>query len=391
MRLLMLVHNVAFRGGGTFLRAFHLARRLARRGRDVTVVASSAGPAGRGREHTVEGVRLVEAPGWLPARWRYGYDPAEALWRARWVQRQSFDVVHAFDSRPTVIYPALAAHHRGARLAMDWCDWFGRGGAVEQRPNRWQRIILRPLETYFEETFRARAELTTVINRPLEERARRLGVDPATIHRLPNGADVDSLVPQDRPSARAALGLPAGQEWIGYLGALFAADAALLAEAFERVHAERPSARLVLIGNSRAAPPPAEWLTRTGFVSYQVLGQYLAACDLLCLPLTDSQANRGRWPSKITDYLAAGRAIVGCEVGEVGEILRQTGAGISTAAEAGSFAAGLLGLLADNSRRADMETKARRAAETTYNWSRLAESLDGWYQALLARQPAGRP
>lgn len=386
LRILMLVHNVTYRGGGTFYRAFQLGRCLAERGHALTLACSAA--TGYWRMQTLPngGVTRAEFAGLLPARWRYGYDFVEAALRARWVARQAgrHDVVHAFDSRPTVIYPALAAQRLGATLVMDWCDWLGRGGAVEERPNPLVRALLRPVETHYEEAFRTRAAATTVINRALGERARRLGVSPASILRLPSGADTQHVHVLERDAARRAIGLPVEATLLGYLGSLFPADAQLLAETFVQVRRVRPEVRLVMIGRPQAALR-LPGVHAVGYVDALRLNQFLAACDVLLLPLADSIANRGRWPSKLMDYFAVGRPTVGCAVGEVGEVLAATGAGVSCAPTPEAFAAAILRLLGSRIERETLGRAARQAAEGPYNWRVLSQQVEALYQSLVHR------
>src|SRR5438034_7369479 len=128
MRILMLNHNVAWKG--TFLRCYHLGRHMTQAGHTVTVVTTS--PTGkRGitcREEA--GVEIVETPSVLLGGPRSGFDPWTVWQRRRYLHGRKFDVVHAFDSRPTVIHPALqcARENPQALFVMDWADWWGRGG-----------------------------------------------------------------------------------------------------------------------------------------------------------------------------------------------------------------------------------------------------------------------
>ena len=156
--------------------------------------------------------------------------------------------MHAFEARPIVVYPALAWQRRGAKLVLDWCDWFGKGGSVEERPNRVVRTLLRPVETYYEDYFRTRADGTTTINFFLHERARKLGVKPETIMLLPNGCDVDTFRPLSPAEARRQMGLPLDAPLVGYVGALFQRDAILMAQAFDHLKQQIPRARLLLAG-----------------------------------------------------------------------------------------------------------------------------------------------
>ena len=133
MRLLMLNHNVAF-GGGTFQRAFNLAKRLAPLGHQVTLLAID--PHARLRFSAVErgGVEVVGSPDLLSGIGRTGWDPWDVARRIGYVWRREYDLVYAFDSRPAVVAPALAYQRRhGVPLMMDWADWWGRGGAIGER------------------------------------------------------------------------------------------------------------------------------------------------------------------------------------------------------------------------------------------------------------------
>jgi len=58
MRVLYLTHNVTWKGGGAFFRAFHQARYLVRRGHQLTVL--SIAPQSRSEFHQfeAEGVRI---------------------------------------------------------------------------------------------------------------------------------------------------------------------------------------------------------------------------------------------------------------------------------------------------------------------------------------------
>src|SRR5688572_7545012 len=178
-RSLLIVFNQL--GQGTYWRAFHFGRTLAKRGHAVTLMATAPKSRLRWRVRSLEGLKLIETADLFTGSLRSGWDPLGAIRRSVWVKSQVFDVVHAFEARPLVLLPALTAQRAGAKLIMDWCDWFGRGGSVEERPNPIIRTLVRPVETYFEERFRVWADGTTVINSFLLQRAIELGVPSESI------------------------------------------------------------------------------------------------------------------------------------------------------------------------------------------------------------------
>jgi glycosyltransferase involved in cell wall biosynthesis len=389
MRILMLVFNPV--GKGTYWRALYLARGLARVGHEVTLLATSRtrrwGFDVRADEQV--GVTLVESPDLLWGGLRSGWDVWDVMARMWWLRQRPFELIHAFESRPTVIFPARYGQKRhGSVLVLDWCDWFGKGGSVEERPNKWLRGVLRPLETHFETHYRTYADGTTVINSVLHRRAVELGVDEHTIFHLPNGGNLAELHLMPQEAAREELGLPTDALLIGYVGALFAQDARLMAQAFDRVYAQEPRARLVLVGYVNV---PVEELVRertavlrTGPLSFSQISTYLSACDLCWLPLADSGANQGRFPLKLNDYMALGKPVVATAVGDIPQLIHKGQFGLVAPAEPDALAAQVVALLHNPQLRAEMGVRARLLTEEEFNWDDIAQRLERYYQQLLS-------
>jgi glycosyltransferase involved in cell wall biosynthesis len=384
----MLLFNTV--GKGTYWRALYLARALAKRGHTLTVLATSRHRRLRfDVQPDVEpGVTLVEAPDLLWGPLRSGWDPWNALSRIGWARGQQFDLVHAFECRPVVIFPALYwQRRRNARLVIDWCDWFGRGGSVEERPSWLMRTVLRPVETFFEEHFRTWADGSTVINSLLRRRVIELGAAPDTVLDMPNGSNVEELRPMPRTEARRALGWPEDAFIIGYIGAIFQRDAVLMAQAFDRIHQAEPRAQLLLAGycnvdvQDMVAAPQA--VRRTGRIRYDEINQYLGACDVCWLPMRDSEANRGRYPLKINDYMAVGRPVVVTEVGDVADLVRRGEFGLLAADQPDDLANQVLTLLRDPARRETMGQRARRLAEDEFTWDRIGGRVEEFYHQIL--------
>ena len=391
LRIAMLVFNVA--GKGTYWRALGLGQALVARGHSVTLLAIS--PAARRGFHVraEKGVTVVETPDLLPGSLRSGWDLWDVVNRITWLRSRTFDLVHAFEGRPVALFPALYMQKaRGLPLVMDWCDWFGRGGSVEERPNPIVRTALRPIETFFEESFRKMADGSTVINTVLRQKATELGVQPSRILLLPNGANVTEIDPGDRIDARRRLGLPLDAPLIAYTGAIFERDALLMAKAFDQIHGKRPDSRLLLVGYCNVAMEglvrAPEAVIRTGPVSYQGLVDNLVAADLGWLPLRNSGANRGRSPLKLSDFMAAGRPIVATDVGDLGALLRREPIGRLAPDEPGALAEAVLSLLADEQERDQLGRNARQVAENKLAWSLMAERLEQFYLQIVGLRSA---
>lgn len=391
MRMLFINHNVAW-SGGTFFRAYHLARFLVRRGHHVTLLTISPQRRFGFQARHCEGVRVVESPDLLVGSARSGWDPWDTLRRAGFVRRETADLVHAFDSRPAVILPALVAARRGTPLVLDWADWWGRGGTIEERNvGATLRVVVRPLETYFEEAFRTQATATTVISSALERRAQALGVPPDSIERIPGGCDTERVTPRSKHDCRHGVGADAERPLFGYLGVLTRGDAELLWRTFDRLQARRPDARLVLIGNHKARLPLRNGMIATGFVPFDQMVTWLGACDVLLLPLRDTIASRGRWPSKLNDYLAAGRPVVTTRVGDVQDLFAHHEIGRAVADDPEAMAEACAELIGDCDILESLGQNARRVAELDLSWSRLAERLEAHHMRAMARAGSNIP
>jgi glycosyltransferase involved in cell wall biosynthesis len=379
MKILLLNHNVAW-SGGTFLRAFHIGHHLALRGHEVDLVSIS--PAKRWAFECEKRGRLLihGSPDLFWGRGRTGWDPWDTLRRILRTRSGNWNLVHAFDSRPAVILPALVTRARSVPLVLDWADWWGRGGTIDERATPYiVRKLVEPLETYFEEHFRTKADGTTVISRALEERAIALGVKPESILRMPQGSDVENVVPLSRSLCRQRFGLSENVPIIGYLGALLRGDADLLFNGLRALQQLSPSVRLLLIGRSKLKVPENPAILATGFVSQEDMAAYMGACDLMVLPSKDTIASRGRWPSKINDYLAAGRAIVATQVGDVADLFRRYEIGLATRPDPESFAQGIFEILSDPERRERMGHCAREVAVGELAWPKLVDRLEAFY------------
>ena len=383
MKILLLNHNVAWKGG-TFFRSYHFGRHLVRRGHQVTLLTISPNLRHGFQVVKNNGFRIVETPDLLWGRARSGWDPWGTLNRISYIARHSYDLVHAFDSRPEVILPALYCRkHHKSPIVLDWADWWGRGGLTSERDGRFVNLLIAPIETFFEEAFRSGADGNTVISMALYRRALSLGVKPSRLLHLVQGSDIEGIQPLEHSRARELLGLPTDITIIGHLGVLQPKDGEFLFSVFDLLRKAAPNVGLALIGRHRCnlnkyKGEHGSWF-ETGPLPKGKLPLYLAACDLLLLPLADTLSNRARWPSRVNDYFAAGRPVVATAVGDVADILRAEEVGIVKQPQPEEFLDGILTLLRNKELRLSLGKKGRELGETKLSWPRLTEILEEFY------------
>jgi glycosyltransferase involved in cell wall biosynthesis len=310
--------------------------------------------------------------------------------RMHFLRGKTWDIIHAWDCRPVVILPALFARQQSgatkARLVIDWCDWWGRGGTQAERSGGLAKLLYAPVETYFEEAFRTKADATTVISQALYRRSVSLNVPPDTIRVLPQGCDIDESAPPTREEAMRKVNMPELQHLVVSVGALTRSEAALFFQSVRLLFTKRSDCRVVMIGKHGALIPldlrEHPQFFEAGFVSDEVLRNYVGACSALLVPLTDTIASRGRWPSKVNPFLAAGRAVVITNVGDLAALLKRENAGIVTRCDAQDIVENLIRLFDNPSLQRAYELKARHVAEEYLAWPLITEKLEQLYRTL---------
>lgn len=392
--ILFLNHNVV-RRGGTFYRAYQVGRYLARRGHNVTLLTISEKRRWGFQHEISEGVEIIHTPDLFWGIGRSGWDLWDTLNRILYLRGRRWEIIHAWDCRPAVILPALYARWQSkkvnGKLVIDWCDWWGRGGTQTERSGRLMHVV-DPIESFFEEAFRARADGTTAISQALYQRAVTLGVRPESARVLRQGCDLESAPVGDRGVARKSLGLPENQPLAICVGALMPADASLFFDSLRVLFRKKPNCCVVMIGRHRAQVPDdlkkSGQLTETGFVPEATLQDYVAACDIAIVPMADTLASRARWPSRANLFLAAGRAVVINRVGDLPTLLEQEQAALVVGHRPDQVADGCVSLFEDPFLRTQIENSARRVASQLLAWPIIVNELESFYLQLAgAKSP----
>jgi len=263
----------------------------------------------------------------------------------------------------------------------DWADWWGRGGAISERKSWIGRVAFAPLETFLEERFRHLADQVTVISRALEARALGMGVARKRVHHIPNGANVRTIPVLDARDCRRDFSLPLDAPIACFVG-FVQYDLALAVRAFAVARRSVPDARLLLVGpRNREAD---RWVSElglsnavhaTGTLPFARVPVAMGAADVLLLPYSNTLTNRGRHPTKLGDYLAAGRAVLANPVGDLVDVFQADEVGVLAPDDVEGYGHALAELLRDRERTTRMGRTARKAAEEKYAWRHLGARL----------------
>ncbi len=385
MRILMLNHNLI--GRGSYLRCQPLARELVRMGHEVDLITTADTPRKRWDHGMDEGVRVHQPPRFRGvANHDGGYSPVDILSRVPMTLKK-WDLIHAFEHRPNVSFPALLSRIRGTPLVSDWSDWWTKGGITT--PRRRSAKIDELEGTWIEEGSKRISDRVTVVSKTLWDRAESIGIPQDRLALIPSGCPHDRIHPLSQEPCRRELPLPLGIKVLTFVGFAFW-DFAFLVKAFRRVLDEYPDAILQVVGQDK----DAEIEDIAGEVLGESKGQVrfagrfapdrlevpLGASDVQLLPLEDNLANRARWPIKFGDYLASGRPIVAPRVGDSAPILEREEVGIATEATPESFAEGILLLLNHPKQAKEMGARARKLAEGPLSWEVQAKKMETLYR-----------
>jgi glycosyltransferase involved in cell wall biosynthesis len=221
------------------------------------------------------------------------------------------------------------------------------------------------------------------------------GVPDSKVHTIRNGVTLDRFDPWAAadPRVRERLGARGGDCLVLYLGThgishglpgVADAAARLAGEpvhfAFVGEGADKPRLR------RRVADLALDNVTLRPGVPHEEVPALLAAADICLVPLRDVPLFSAFIPSKMFEYLAAGKAVVGAVAGEAAQILREAGALVVPPEDSAALADAIRLLAGDPQRRQAMGRRGRSHVERCFDRVALARE----YRQILGLPTARR-
>ncbi|MSR74984.1 MAG: glycosyltransferase [Planctomycetes bacterium] len=161
------------------------------------------------------------------------------------------------------------------------------------------------------------------------------GLEPEQVHVIPNGVDADRFQPIARDEALAARLGVSQQRVIGFVGSFFRYEGLpLLVEAFASVLQEFPNTKLILLGGGEDEGAVRDAVDRRmlsgqvllpGRVPHAEVEAWYSIIDLLVYPRLSVRLTELVTPLKPLEAAAAGKSMLGSDVGGVKEILGLVG------------------------------------------------------------------
>jgi glycosyltransferase involved in cell wall biosynthesis len=227
------------------------------------------------------------------------------------------------------------------------------------------------------------------------------GIPPQRIVLNPNGVSPDRFASGGGPAVRRDAGLSSEDVVVGFVGTFGPWHGApLLARAFARLYQDLPRLRMLFVGEGPELEQTREEIRISGLdgaarfvgrVRPSDIPRYLDACDILVspqVPLPDEIEFFGS-PTKLFEYMAAGKGIVASRLGQIGEVLEHGRSAllVEPGDEAGLSDA--ISKLANAPElRAQLGAVARERARERHTWAASAMRVVEAYEELGAITPA---
>lgn len=343
---------------------------LRQKGHRVHVVHTGLN-AGRGESQAV----AVPLPGYPAVR--VGL-PKPFEFRTRWMSR-----------RPDVIY--IATESLLGKSAMKAANALGIPVVSGFHTNfhdymdRYRVGVLRPLAMSYLRRFHQRADRTVVPSREVADRLMAEGV--AQVHVLGRGVDTDLFSPGMRCEAlRRAWGADPDVPVVVMVGRMAAEKNFDLAmAAFERMRAEVPELRCVVVGDGPLRPKleaALPWVHFAGVQTGEELARHYASCDVLLFP-----SETETFGNVLLEGMASGLACVGYDYAATRSHVEHGINGLKVAKGDGeAFIAEVMRALRMGPSH-ELRIAARRSVEPL-GWDRIVDGLEDIFQEVAASSVA---
>jgi glycosyltransferase involved in cell wall biosynthesis len=273
----------------------------------------------------------------------------------------------------------LLARLKRARLVVEvrdlWPAIFTELGVLTSRP------VIRLLER-LELAAYAAADTVIVVSDGFRANLIGRGVPVGKVHTIRNGVRPGEFDP-DTPAdtrLRARLGASPGDCLVLYAGT-HGISQGLTSVADTAAQLTDEAIRFAFVGDGadkqrlrlRVAEHGLRNVTLLPGIPHEQVPALLAAADICLVPLRDVPLFSSFIPSKMFEYLAAGKPVVAAVAGEAAQILREAGAWIVPPADSEALASAIRTLAADPQRRQAMGRQGRCYVEKHFDRGALAQ------------------
>ena len=380
--------DIGVAAGGS-RQVLELARALASRGHEVTLLAPQPG-GGTGALAVSDQMymQFISVVRWGALR------PLSFLWgsmrmMAKLLQGRPPDVLLWFDS-PGQMAPLWALRNSTCPVV-----YFVNGLPAEEVGGVWR---LQPLRSLLSYGLRLASRKATALVSVCPEVLSGLGkLEPINTKRcsvIRNGVDSDHFFPRSPEKSRAELGLASPGPYIGFVGGFFPWHGLeTLIEAMAIVVQSFKTVQCLLVGDGQTKNS-LEGLVRQlrlsshvqfpGRADFDMVPKWIAASDV-CVVLHRQTRSYPGDSMKLWEYLACARPVIATAGLGYGETVEALHCGVSAKADdPHDLARQLIRLLGDRNRCTSMGERGRKAVVKRHTWSARAAQLEEVFDHAIA-------
>jgi glycosyltransferase involved in cell wall biosynthesis len=376
--------------GGAFTHTYEVINALAKSGVVVDVRTNDRPLAGAlaARSDGRFGVEVAEVPPWfraLPASVGGGADLT--LLRTAVETASRSDLIYQRHSRFSVL-GTLSARRTGTPLFLEY------NGSENYFVTHWQQTPLQSRLAKLERLSLEAADRVFVVSEVIRDDLIESGYPDHKIVVNPNGVDPDRFDRGGGSQVRAELGIRPDEGLLGFIGSFGPwHGTTVLADAFERISELPDAPRLLVVGDgpmkdgfrSRLIQSVAwDRVIDRGRLDPTEIPAHLDACDVLLSPHCRIPGGRRFFgsPTKLFEYMAAGKAIVASDLEQIGDVLEdELSALLVVPDDPEALSAAILRCLREPELRQRLGFMARRRARERHSWARNAETIVSTYLA----------
>jgi glycosyltransferase involved in cell wall biosynthesis len=298
------------------------------------------------------------------------------------------DIVHFQKCSNYAAVPAVAAaYYQGRPIHYDWDDW---EQAIFEKDNKnpvgsW--IYFQQMEKHLLKV----VDTVSTASKGIQALSQKMSFPDDRTFYIPVGADMDVFSPRvDGTRIRKEYGLD--KKIVLYQGQLSGSNYVyLFLRAAEKILNKRDDVHFVVVGGGDKLDDAVkvardcnigDKVLFTNRVPHKQVPQFIASADVVVASFENNSQVICKSPLKVIEYMASGKAIVASRVGEVPDMIGDSG--ILTDPSNSTDMAEAVEMLLENSRlRLELGRKARLRAQKMFSWKNSAGTLTQAYHTAL--------
>jgi len=295
-------------------------------------------------------------------------------------EKIDFDVIHGHS------FEGLLAALPTARIRKKRLIYDAHSTLIGELPS-YGFVNIKWLMKFFDRKVPAAADHILAVSKSLKEFLVKGGQPEEGITIVPTGVNVRQFEGHDPERKRKEFGIPERIPIVMYTGSLANFQGVdFLVNAMKKVLGEMPDAVLMLIGNSNVEKYRnmcktlgiEDRVIMTGEKPFEEIPLFIACADVLVSPRIECPGI----PQKISNYMAAGKAIVSFEGSAKLLVNNENGLVVSNG-DTAKMATAIILLLTNEGLRTKLGQDAKKTILEKYDWGTLSRQVEKVYSDLL--------